>query len=78
MSKTENPYKSFSAPTLEASLDAAYHRLSLGSADPDAIYEMIDQMTEVLEARQKTDYCQHGVFLYGDYSPSCSKCEFGD
>jgi hypothetical protein len=74
VSKSENPYSHFSVPTLEAALGEAYRQLSAGKN----VSAMIDQMSEALEARQNTDYCEHGNYRYEDYSPSCGLCELGE
>jgi hypothetical protein len=72
---TQNPYKNYSAETLGYAIEEAQRQLSLGAGNAERLLTMIDQMTEVLERKRKTDYCQHGVFLYGDVSPSCWECE---
>ena len=72
---TQNPYKNYSAETLGYAIEEAQRQLSLGAGNAERLLAMIDQMSEVLEQKRKTDYCQHGVFLYGDVSPSCWECE---
>lgn len=74
--KSKNPYANYSYETLGYALQEAYRQLSLGKAS-ERLLTMIDQMTEVMEQKRKTDFCQHGVFLYGDVSPACWKCEAG-
>jgi len=75
MAKTENPYSNYSAETLGYAIEEAQRQLSLGAGNAERLLTMIDQMTEILERKRKTDYCQHGVFLYGDVSPACWECE---
>jgi hypothetical protein len=75
MAKTENPYKNYSAETLGYAIEEAQRQLSLGAGNAERLLAMIDQMSEILEQKRKTDFCQHGVFLYGDVSPSCWECE---
>jgi hypothetical protein len=72
---TPNPYKNYSAETLGYAIEEAQRQLSLGAGNAERLLAMIDQMSQVLEQKRKTDYCQHGVFLYGDVSPSCWECE---
>jgi hypothetical protein len=74
MSKIANPYNNFSAETLGYAIDEAYRQLSLGG-NPDRLLPMIEQMSEVLERKRKTDFCQHGISLYSDVSPACWECE---
>ena len=71
---TPNPYANYSPETLGYSIQEAQRQLSLGG-NAERLLAMIDQMTEILEKKRKTDYCEHGVFLYGDVSPSCWECE---
>ena len=72
---TLNPYKNYSAETLGYAIEEAQRQLSLGAGNAERLLAMIDQMSEILEQKRKTDFCQHGVFLYGDVSPACWQCE---
>ena len=74
MSKIANPYSNYSAETLGYAIEEAYRQLGLGG-NPDTLLPMVEQMSQALEQKRKTDFCQHGVFLYGDVSPSCWECE---
>lgn len=71
---TENPYKNYSAETLGYAIQEAYNQLSMGNTS-ERLLVMIEQMSQVLEQKRKTDYCEHGVFLFGDVSPACWECE---
>jgi hypothetical protein len=71
---TQNPYKNYSAETLGYALEEAYRQLSLGSNSP-RLLKMVEQMSQALEQKRKTDFCQHGISLYGDVSPACWQCE---
>jgi hypothetical protein len=71
---TTNPYTNYSTETLGYALEAAYQKLSLGNTS-EALLTSVEQMGEALEQKRKTDFCEHGVFLYGDVSPSCWQCE---
>jgi hypothetical protein len=71
---TTNPYTNYSAEALGYALEAANRKVSLGDTSEDLL-TMIEQMGEALEQKQGTDRCQHGVYLYGDVSPSCWECE---
>ena len=77
MAKTKNPYANYSPETLGYAIQEAHRQLSLGG-NAERLLVMIDQMTEILEQKQKTHYCQHGVYLYGDVSPACWQCEAGE
>jgi len=74
MTTPSNPYANYSAETLGYAIQEAQRQLSLGG-NPERLLAMIDQMSEVLERKRKTDYCEHGVSLYSDYSPACWECE---
>jgi hypothetical protein len=80
MSKTENSYLTYSLPTLEAM--AYYYSIKLGNgqtelANGENLGEAYEQVLEAIEQRRKTDFCKHGVFLYGDYDLTCLACEYG-
>jgi hypothetical protein len=74
MATTTNPYTNYSAETLGYALEAAYQKLSMGNTS-EALLTSVEQMAEALEQKRTTDFCQHGVYLYGDVSPSCWQCE---
>jgi hypothetical protein len=74
MANTENPYKNYSTETLRYALEEAYRKLSLGNAS-ERLLISIDQMGEALEQKRNTDYCEHGVYLYGDNDCACWQCE---
>jgi hypothetical protein len=71
---TTNPYTNYSTETLGYALEAAYRKVSLGDTS-EALLTMVEQMTEALEQKRNTDYCEHGVYRFGDVSPSCWQCE---
>lgn len=70
----ENPYSNYSAEALRYAIQEATRKMSLGNAS-ERLLTMLDQMRQALEEKRKTDYCKHGVYLYGDVSPACWKCE---
>lgn len=74
MAKTQNPYANYSTETLRYALEAAYKKLSLGKVS-ERLMDSIDQMNEALEQKRNTDYCEHGVYLYGDDDCACWQCE---
>jgi hypothetical protein len=78
MSKIANPYKNYSAETLGYAIEEAYRQLSVGAGNSERLLAMVEQMSEALEQKRQTDFCQHGVFLYGDVSPACWQCESGE
>jgi hypothetical protein len=78
MSKIKNHYLNYSLPTLEHL--AEWYSVLLGSGrttlgNGENLGEAYEQVLEAIEQRSKTDFCQHGVFLYGDVSPACWECE---
>jgi hypothetical protein len=81
MSKTQNSYLNYSLPTLEVLAQDFANKLGFGQTtlgNGENLGEAYQQVLEALEQRSKTDYCQHGVSLYGDVSPACWRCESGE
>lgn len=81
MSQTTNTYLNYSLPTLEYM--AELYSVLLGSGrttlgNGENLGEAYSQVCEAIEARQATDFCKHGVFLYGDYDCPCWRCEYGE
>lgn len=74
MATTTNPYTNYSAETLGYALEAAYQKLSMGNTS-EALLTSVEQMGEALEQKRKTDFCEHGVYLYGDNDCACWQCE---
>lgn len=73
--KTENPYANYSIESLQYAIENANYQLSMGQGNTERLLDMIDQMTEIIEKKSKTDYCEHGVYLYNDYDCACWQCE---
>jgi hypothetical protein len=81
MSKIKNPYLNYSMPTLEILAQEFANKLGFGQTtlgNGDNLGEAYEQVLEAIEQRTTTDFCQHGVFLYGDVSPACWQCESGE
>lgn len=81
MSKIENSYLNYSLPVLEHlaqdfSLKLGMGQVALGNGEN--LGEAFEQVLEAIEQRRKTDFCQHGVFLYGDFDCACWQCESGE
>lgn len=81
MSKTQNSYLNYSLPTLEVLAQEFANKLGFGQTtlgNGENLGEAYEQVLEAIEKRSKTDFCQHGVFLYGDFDCACWRCESGE
>jgi hypothetical protein len=81
MSKIANSYLNYSLPTLEILAQDFATMLGSGRTilgNGENLGEAYERVLEAIEQRRKTDFCQHGIFLYGDVSPACWQCELGE
>lgn len=81
MSKIKNQYLNYSHPVLEILAQDFANKLGMGQVslgNGESLGEAYEQVLEALEQRSKTDFCKHGVFLYGDNDCACWQCELGE
>jgi hypothetical protein len=81
MSKTENSYLKYSLPVLEHLAEDFAYKLGMGQvslANGEDLCDVFEQVLDAIEQRRKTDFCKHGVFLYGDNDCACWQCELGE
>jgi hypothetical protein len=81
MSKIKNHYLNYSLPTLEVLAEQYSLKLGMGQvslANGENLGEAFEQVLDAIEQRRKTDFCRHGVFLYGDNDCACWQCELGE
>ena len=81
MSKTKNTYLNYSLATLEVL--AQEYATMLGSGrttlgNGESLGEAYEQVLDAIEQREKTDFCKHGIFRYGDSDIPCWACEMGE
>lgn len=81
MSKVKNHYLNYSLTTLEHL--AEWYSVLLGSGrttlgNGENLGKAYEQVLDAIEQRQKTDFCQHGIFRYGDSDIPCWRCEMGE
>lgn len=81
MSKIKNPYLNYSYPVLEILIEDFATKLGMGQVslgNGENLSDAFEQVLEALEQRRKTNFCKHGVFLYGDNDCACWQCELGE
>ena len=81
MSKIKNSYLNYSYPVLEILAEDFANKLGMGRVslgNGENLGDAFEQVLEALEQRRKTDFCQHGKFLYGDNDCACWQCELGE